>query len=668
MVWLATGGLFCLLKRRAAVALLAASLLPATGYSADTVNDSAVGIDDMIDDDESLVDEVPQKNVTGTPSAAPIVSGSAGVLSDSADTRSWEIPPIPWRGALSVAGGASQAADGSTSTSLNQSFSASADSYVWQPWFLKLNGGMSAARSEQQSESTSVEATSVALNGGGLLLPSTRYPFSFTGSLSKNISDSQSETAGNLVSEVQSSTLGLTQIYIPEDRLYSSTWSYNQINVAGTTTTDGRSENSLDLFSQNFGVNVAVPLRTENPQSLNLGSSFGSSKNKLDQSSSQTGSIDAGHSIYLEDYVMSISTNLLASATKTAAFTDSSRSSVTNLSSSLSWIPSDDYPLEIGSGLNFFDTKSGSGVNEYRVSTANVMGSARYPLDKYWTFQTQANVVQVSALGVGAKTTSNSQSLTANVTWVGEGVRSKWGLWDYALSYGGGSGLNYFSMKSAGATQASNNVMGSANLGHSLGRSYTIEDDAPVLVSFSQGYSAGLSGSDSAGLAHALSHSATASWSPTTELTRKFFTGSISDGRSFGEYEQSTQQITTSASYQTAITPYSSLSGFTGMSYSQQSGQSGGRSVFGANAGARYSHFQFANVSGLNYEARYDLVLRQPENLSERHMLEHLISQGWSWRYGLLGWRVDHTLSRLGSGDVTQSINLSIVRDFSGVL
>lgn len=653
-------------------ALLAALFCPFSSLSQDRSLGASVVVDEALDDEDAdspVVGSAARPGPDPLPVTPKPVVDAPVVATTETDSLRWEIPPIPWRASISLSGGSTLPAEGSSSTMFSQNFSASGGSYVWQPWFLKLNGAMSISQSQDRSNESSGGSSSGSVGGGGTLLPSTRYPFSFNGSFAKSGAESRGDVGGGVYSESQTSALGLMQIYSPADGAYSSTWTYNRLGSEGKSTSDVGAQNSLSVVTQNMGVSLSIPLRTENPQSLTFSSDLRLTENQAVRASSEAGSVNAAHSIYLEDYVMTVSTNVVANATRESVSGVGSRSAVSNLFSNMDWVPSDDYPLNIGGSLGVFNAKTGTGAGEFNVLSTNATGTARYPLDKYWTFQGQFNLGQTSSEGSGVKTDNTSYTVFGSVNWSGEGVRSKWQTWDYSLGYGAQSGFNYLGIKgSSGVSSSQSNFSAGLSVNQGLTRGYIVPDGPPVLVSIGQGYSLSAAG-QSGETFQSLDHSVSATWSPSTPSARRQFSVALSDGRSFGSSNQSYQKLSGSALYQAEVSPYSTLSGNGGVDYSQQGGSGSARKVLGANAGASYSHARFAGISGLTYDARYSLVVRQADFADEAYSLEHLVSQGWSWRYGLLGWRVDHTLSKFGNkSGVSQSIYLSVVRDFSGVL
>jgi len=87
------------------------------------------------------------------------------------------------------------------------------------------------------------------------------------------------------------------------------------MNTDGGTESPGGTQGGFQSTTQGLSVNVTVPIATEDPQSLNFNTNVFSTKTS-DQISTQVGHLDGAHSIYLQDYVMTIASNLLLDSSK----------------------------------------------------------------------------------------------------------------------------------------------------------------------------------------------------------------------------------------------------------------------------------------------------------------------------------------------------------------
>ena len=633
------------------------------------------------DDDETDIDQVPlplreastpEKQAAPRLDPAPAAANAVAAAPVKPITESpalvWALPPTPWRGQLNLS--ASQQFPTSVS-SMVQGFTASASTYVWQPWFIKLNGSLSISHGDASGAGSSSSSDAYALGGGGSFLPATRYPFSFTGALSKSGGKSRSDTSPAIASEAETTALGLNQQYTPFDGAYSTVWAYNLVNVKSTSSGDAQ---PFSATSQSLAGSLGIPVRSENPQSLNFNTNISSSANSQAGAGAGafSGSVNGAHSVYLEDYVMTLSTDVMLNSTDVNTASEKNTSSVVQIGTSMAWVPSDDYPLSIGGAVRFFGSQAGSGEAASTVSSRVVSASANYPLDKHWQMGGQFSGVHSTSKAASVENSSEAYSLTATTSWNGEGLKAKLKDWDYSLNYGSSLGAGYTSTKnSQGAVAASSYSLG-LSLGQALTRAFSVPGGKPVSLSLFESY-----GTASPFDTHSLGHGISASWAaaPSPDFTMDF-NGSADDSRTFGQTEQVFQRISVSASSNAAMGPYSTLGAQANLAYSIQGGAaSASRGVGSGSAGLSYTHQRFANISGLLYQVRYDLLLREKVSSSSSGAsssagwdLGHAFSQSWSWRLGLIGLKLDHSMNVGPAGEVSHSINFAVVRDFSGML
>jgi hypothetical protein len=148
----------------------------------------------------------------------------------------------------------------------------------------------------------------------------------------------------------------------------------------------------------------------------------------------------------------------------------------------------------------------------------------------------------------------------------------------------------------------------------------------------------------------------------------------LSDGRSFGETNSFHQSITSAVDRQWLLANYQSLSGSVSLGFSQQGIDGSGDGWKGSGGvNVAYGHARFANVNGLLYSLNYSAALRAYETIINSQAdtkwgLEHLLTQSWTWRYGLLSWQLMNTNSVSPVRDFSSSIWLTVTRDFGGVL
>lgn len=574
----------------------------------------------------------------------------------------WGIPPIPWRGAINLSGGVMFPADQARSYTRNISFAGQGQTYVWQPWFLKVNGGGALAKGESSSSLSSAGTTSYNLGGSGLMLAGTRYPFS----LSTALTGSSAETFGasGMISAAttRSTNIGLSQIYSPWNSAYSTSVSYNWLQ--SRVASEYPSGVPVDkVESQFLSATLAVPLHTQNPQSANANFRYATATGtgRPGRSSSDLG---ASHAIYLEDYVMDVSTGGSVSHSQQGAGASRSSSNVYSLASVMSWIPSDDYPLSVNGNAGYFLSSAGQGAGTFDSSTFNVGLGGAYPFNKNW--RANANVFAVNSRSRYADNDASLTAYSANGTlsWGGDGISTMVNGWSYSLSYGGGLGVGYGGGGMGGSSATA--TMG-VSQGQSIGRGYRFDESLNGSIGFNQSLGVSVS---SAGefVPPPITHGFTANFSG-VGLTSSYGYGvSANDSRTLGG-NQATQQLTGNAQFQRQVSAYANLNASGVLNYSSQNAYSSNRNVIGGFVGAGYSNQRFANTSGLNYQARYSLTITQSaDDSGDGFVRSHSINQSWSWRFGLLGWTFQHAASAVVGGALSQSVLFTVTRDFSGVL
>lgn len=640
--------------------------------------------DDIGEESEVIVaPSTPDRSKPAVPSAAagPDSGISGGVLAavpgKADDELSWGMPPIPWRGSLVVNGSRTFPEEGSGATNFSEQFSATGSSYVWQPWFLRVNGNLNAGLSQLRDASSRQDSRTWTTGLGGQFLPGTRTPFNANISHSGSSTESKS-ASGTTQSDASTLNLGLSQAYSPLDGSFSSTFAYGYMKSDFTSASSAGATQNYATVAENFSGSIGIPIRSENPQSLGINGNLATTRNEQAAARTRTGNLNALHSLYLEDYVMNLSSDANVNINESTTGNTINKAVISQLGTAMDWVPSDDYPLTVNGSARLFDSQTTAGNTRSGVSAATLTGAAIYPLNRNWRFTSQASSAFTQftqAEGGGIR--RQSHTLGAGAAWSGDGLVFQRGAWGHNITYGAGSSVtSSYNRDGSGAAESDTALSSNANAGQVFSRDIEVEGGKPVRVSLSEGYGVSAAATGSAPN-HTLNHAVTVNWEATPRPdTRWVLNGSASDGRSFGTTNQVYQQLSGIASADVTTSPYSSLTATGSSAFSRQMGSgSASRWSGSGNAGVRYTHSRFADVSGLIYQAQYNLTVR--EKLVTRpgggltgdgFELEHIASQSWSWRLGLLGWKVDHSVTKFGSRGIGQSIFFSVTRDFSGVL
>lgn len=619
-----------------------------------------------IDDEE----EVEAARVLGLDGITPPEASVPKIeVAEEVEEVSWGMPPMPWRAQLGL--NASTTRSGSfSSNSFSKSLSASTSSYIWQPWFLGLGANVSVSQTDSSDNAgkTTGDSFSGALSAD--VLPRSRFPATLLLGYGTTSSSGQSSTAN-----ADYRNFNWNQRYTPEDRGYNADWQYawNSYGLDGKRTESNR-----------LGGTLGVSLATEAPQSLRFNTSVSNTKAPDGGGGTTAGLLGGEHSIYLEDYVMSISTNASISRDEVKNADQRSAISQLQMGTAMDWIPSDDYPLRINAGVRYYDlgieAQTDTASTQSGVNTADVNFAASYPLDQNWSFSLSSSALMTRFEGGGSVSQNSIYTLNVGANWRGDGLTHNFDEWRYVLSYGSSVSVGYVGYEGDTLSQSGSTGVWSSNLANSFARNYQIDGHRnPISLSVTQTIGAaeafGSTARQSSQSNQSLNHAANARWSPDSDArSQTSIQLALSDGRSFGETNSFHQSITGAVDRQWLLANYQSLSGSVSLGFSQQGVDGSGDGWQGSGGvNVAYGHARFANVNGLLYSLNYGAALRPYDTFINSQTdtkwgLEHLLSQSWSWRYGLLSWKLTNTNSVSPVSDFSSSLWLTVTRDFGGVL
>jgi hypothetical protein len=620
-----------------------------------------------IDDEEEIeVSRAMGQDVTGM----SVPSAPTASVTEEVEEQSWGMPPMPWRAQLGLDASTTKSGSNFSSNTFSKRLSASTSSYIWQPWFLGLSGSLSASQSDSSSNTGKTRGNSFSGALSANVLPRSRYPATISLGYGTTSSSGQSST-GN----ADHQNFNWNQRYTPIDRGYNADWQYawNSFGLDGKRTESNR-----------LGGTLAVSLATEAPQSLRFNTALSNAKSPDGGAGTNAGLLAGEHSIYLEDYVMSISTNGSISRDEVKSVGQQSAISQLQMGTSMDWIPSDDYPLRITAGVRYYDlgieAKSETASSQSGVNTADVNFSATYPLDNNWSFSLSGNALATRFDGGDTISENNVYTLNTGANWRGDGITQNFDNWLYVLSYGSSVSVGYVGFEGDTESPSGSTAFWSSNIGNSFSRNYVVDGHQnPIALSVTQtiGVSEGFgsAGGRSSQSTQSLNHAANANWKPDGDAgTQTSIQFGLADGRSFGDSNSYHQSVTGSVARQWLLGNYQSLSGSVSLGFSQQGTDGSGDGWKGSGgASLAYGHARFANVNGLLYSLNYSVALRPYDTASvsqtdSKWALEHLLTQSWSWRYGLLSWALTNTNSVSPVSDFSSSIWLTVTRDFGGVL
>ena len=559
------------------------------------------------------------------PSAVPSQdeTPASAAVDDATRGSRWSLAPVRWGGKLSSelrvtgitgVGRASQRID---------SAEANARTYVWQPWFIQVSGGLGILRSHQLSSHAeggpaASQGDSSALTGHGTLVvfPMSRFPFQ------ARAERSDSRTSGAITAlDYTTTRFGVRQDYRPERASTNYTVSGDRSVVDSATS--GR--DTLEVWEARM---------TGHSGSQNYDLAALRSRNSRDRGGeSDVDRVSLSHS-YREGALLTV--NSLASADRSISrglgglLPVENRSRLAQFNSQATWRPATDSPWYVSGGARFFRAEvDNQGVpTESRTSSANI--GANYRLNRTLTVTASASVTELStdttrdvlsSIGTGI-------SYTPRMIPVGDYYYNRSASATATRQTGGAAGD-----RSAAAVQ----------FDHGLTRSVVLDGSSTVGINLGQGVS--VSDDTSSGRTEALSHNAGVSWTVApSENSRAYSALSAADSRRRGAAESDFQLVNLQLTGQYRFSRFAQgAANFTAQaSRSSSPFTSTDGYDTGATGNFSYQHTRAFGIPGLSYTALYSVnesqfATRQQGNLEAPPDLE---SQS-------LEQRLDYSIGRL---------------------
>ncbi|MHB8165805.1 MAG: hypothetical protein ACYDDT_03375 [Sulfuricella sp.] len=287
------------------------------------------------------------------------------------------------------------------SQSINTQVNASTSSYIWQPWFAQVSGGLglSSTRTSSNSSSSSnttedkVASNFITGNAALNLLPYSRFPFE----AHFDRSDNRLNTGLSAIdSSYRSTRYGLTQRYRPltGNTQYMASYDRNlwESAVFGTDQQD-----LLHLeMTQSFA-----------KQTLQINGDINNTERQQTNESTRLDNLVVRHS-YIPDPTFSVENLANLSQTNYRLMQGETNNRYLQLSSSAFWRPTEK-PLTVTGSARLFGMNSASnGATPSVLRSASANLGAYYELSKHIRLNSSANV-NIND-GNGAQTVSSNQS------------------------------------------------------------------------------------------------------------------------------------------------------------------------------------------------------------------------------------------------------------------
>lgn len=399
----------------------------------------------------------------------------------------WKIPPILWGGDLAFNLSTNQSQGAPSNTQVYESLGLRAESYVFQPWFARVSGGLRATLANEglgrRLASGHNGSSGLSGNASLALFPVSRFPFT----ASYDLSDSR--TSGELVSGGYTSRrLSLTQSYAPATGNANYRLSFERSGIDSDLSGSDVASALVGTMSDRRGFHA-----------YNLGLDHYDNAQGTTGNFSNFDRINASHSyrpnstFSLDNMVNLGSSNYHLSSNGSA--TDN-RNRYLQLNSFSTWRPHENSPLQLTGGARLFESRSTAAGAETDARTLSANAAASYTLNRNIMLSGSGTVTQASSADRSATMTSASAGANYNADPLRFG------------EYGYSRYANAYATRQGGSDRASLSTV-SARIGHSLNRSFSLAENSNLQLNASQSFA------KSSGTAanQTLVHAGGASWS-----------------------------------------------------------------------------------------------------------------------------------------------------------
>mgnify|MGYP003386294395 CR=1 FL=1 len=564
-----------------------------------------------------------------------------------------------------------------------------AATYIWQPWFAQLNGGVGVISGKNYTGNQSLSDTSVVGNGSLAMFQQSRFPFS----ASHTVSDSRTNSAA-LTPNINFTTksTNVRQSYRPLSGSSDTIASYNRNNstilpinsqvgresvgtrynlqheqrLPGYATRFGLSYDYNNLNIAASGNNLVIAKQANvstqfSNQSLRADVRRNESKFNINSTNLQSHGSTLSHT-YRPSSLFSLTTLANYDKTKSLALIDVSNRFLQAYTTA-AWQPDADLPLFLSASGNFFDSKLET-INPASIAT---------PRTEFISKSRTANL-------------NASYNANRNVSYALAGVyaNTRAGLINNHARSGSGSasyradmrqfGIAFYNWNANTAAVATSNTTQpsafslSAGLGHTLNAPQTLRGGSTLDLNAAQ--SLLVRDSRLNGRSISLSNNAGVSWRPLAgETTSGSVSFSVADIRiDGGDNRNHYQTVTLGVD---AFNRSSVNSSASGMATLQWASNGEGQITKSANASIGYQHARAFDMQGLRYSLALSVLHLDFENtVTQINQLNRrsgsTLEQSLDYRLGRAFLRLNGTISRF-TDFKSSSIFVLVGRNFGSI-
>ncbi len=438
------------------------------------------------------------------------------------------------------------------------SVSIQATGYIWRPWFITVAGGLSFGLFKSVSSAVNSGSRSNVYSGniGFRVFPQSRFPFSMTVSYS----DSRLENASNInvgVTEYKNFHLAVSQSYFARNGAFVYfNWNHNEF----LSEISGFSSDSL---------NATYTIR-KNKQHLSVSGAYNTSQNDSSSTKPESVSLSLNHS-YLPTGTSNVNSFLSHNINDPDTNTENNESNISQASSVFSWQPTHKpYSFNGAALVNRTESQRPSGDPSETIGLSTQLG-VNYRFSR--RLRMYANV------GAGLTETNNNTATQAT----GSGTLSYTseqyllGGFNYSFGLGLGLGAAYIKTESDTTGGGDNNTINeardsasvNASFGHSASRSWVVGRASSVNMGFSQSLGAG-SSTGAKEPNYSLGHSVNAGWSTRHLRGSTYGSLSVSDARTYSEFDTEFQQVQADLNHTRTMSRVSAMLASVALGWSRQ--------------------------------------------------------------------------------------------------
>ncbi len=536
---------------------------------------------------------------------------------------------------------------------MNDIMGIKASSYIWQPWFALVGGGLGLVNSREfrgesddqtRGQPRNLNARSVTGNGEATLFPVSRFPFTAYFDVSDSRASGEPGTG-----EFSSTRFGARQSYRPPEGNANYAASFNHSTLEsplyGTDT--------VNAFSASANRNVGA-------QTFDLaGTHTGNTRSNTGEHTAFTNLIT--RHAYRPDPQFSVNSLGSLSASdyrlNSSGVPTANRSRFAQANTFASWRPDEDSPWFFTGGGRMFRSSIASNAGSTESSTLSGNLAATYALSRQTRISAGATVTQLFSDVAGTLLTTQ----TAGVSHVGDPFR----FYDFTYAWNAGANAANQSGLPEGMRQNVN-----SQLGHNVNRNLTLGEHSQLNFGLGQNLGAGY---DSLiGDSRALGHNGSVSWRLTRDAATTAYASLLgSDTRTTGAYANHFQLVNLQATGQVQFSRSSMAAANLTVQGIRQTTRTNPDAPANINSSGNltYTHMRAFNVPRLRYYAIYTVndtqfkTRLQGDFNAPRERISQSFEQRLDYSVGRVGIRLTMRVAEI-EGRRDALIFLRVAREF----